>query len=127
MTSGPCVATAGCVQSPNFPNSYGNSELCEILAPEKALYFTHFATEGDSDFLTIDGEAYSGVSGPPQGTTSSGIILWNTSADTTASGWQMCTANGLKLGCSGGALEVLYWMSLLWWNMRYRCSQKYVS
>ena len=98
MISGPCTATAGCVQSPNFPHDYGNSELCEIMAPEKALYFTSFSTEGDRDFLTIDGQAYSGSSGPPQGSTSSGIILWNSSADTTASGWQMCTAHGLKLG-----------------------------
>ena len=62
------------------------------------LYFTRFETESELDVLTIDGHAYSGSSGPPQGSTSSGIILWNTSADTTASGWQMCTANGLKLG-----------------------------
>ena len=98
VLSGPCTSTAGCVQSPNFPSDYGNSELCEIMAPEKALYFTSFSTEGDHDVLTIDGQAYSGSSGPPQGSTSSGIILWNTSADTTASGWQMCTASGLKLG-----------------------------
>ena len=110
VLSGPCTSSGACAQSPNFPHNYGNSELCEILAPEKALYFTHFWTEGDRDFLTIDGEAYSGSSGPPQATTSLGIILWNTSADTTASGWQMCTAHGLKLGCFIGrvnALEVL--------------------
>ena len=98
VLSGPCTSTAGCVASPNFPNNYGNSELCEILAPDQSLYFTHFATEGDSDFLTIDGQAYSGSSSPPQGTTSSGIILWSTSADSHASGWQLCTANALKLG-----------------------------
>ena len=101
VLSGPCTSTAGCVASSNFPNNYGNSELCEIVAPDQSLYFMRFETEIDQDFLTIDGQAYSGSSGPPQGTTSSGIILWSTSADTTASGWQMCTLNGLnklKLG-----------------------------
>ena len=109
VISGPCVSAGGCITSPNFPNSYGNSEFCEVVAPHQPLYLTSFETEDGRDFLTIDGQAFSGSSGPPQGSTSSGMILWNSSADTTASGWQMCTAHGLKLGCVGlkNALEVL--------------------
>ena len=107
VLSGPCTSTGRCITSPNFPNNYGNSEFCEVVAPHQPLYFTSFETEDGRDFLTIDGQAFSGSSGPPQGSTSSGMILWNSSADTTASGWQMCTAHGLKLGCVGlkNALE----------------------
>ena len=102
VLSGPCTSSGACAQSPNYPNSYGNSELCEIVAPDQKLYFTRFETESEFDVLTIYGQAYSGSSGPPQGTTSLGIILWNSSSETTASGWQMCTKLGTERAfCAG--------------------------
>lgn len=85
--------------SPNFPNDYGTSESCEIVAPERALYITQFETESSNDFLTINGQNYSGLSGPLQGTISFlDVIRWNSNSADVASGWQICTAFGLKLG-----------------------------
>ncbi|CAK9056461.1 Hypothetical protein (Fragment) [Durusdinium trenchii] len=86
VLSGPCASTGGCVTSPNHPHNYGNSESCEILAPEEPLYFTQFATEEGKDALTFGGQAYSGSAGPPQGATTSAMILWRSDAAATASG-----------------------------------------
>ena len=97
VLSGPCASTGGCVTSPNHPNNYSNSESCEILAPEEPLYFTQFATEEGRDVLTFDGQAYSGSAGPPQGATTSLMILWNCDVANTFSGWQICTAYELTL------------------------------
>ena len=96
VLSGPCASTGGCVTSPNHPHNYGNSESCEILAPEEPLYFTQFATEEGKDALTFGGQAYSGSAGPPQGATTSAMILWRSDAAATASGWRACTADGLN-------------------------------
>ena len=84
--------------SPNYPHNYGNSESCEILAPEKPLYFTRFATEEGYDVLTFGGQAYSGSSGPAQGTTTSDMILWSSDNASTFIGWQICTMHGVNHG-----------------------------
>ncbi|CAK9056549.1 Galectin-3-binding protein A (Lectin galactoside-binding soluble 3-binding protein A), partial [Durusdinium trenchii] len=96
VLSGPCALTGSCVTSPNYPDNYGNSESCEILAPEKPLYFLRFATEEGDDVLTFNGQAYSGSSGPPQGTTTSDMILWSSDNVDSSTGWQMCTAHGVN-------------------------------
>ena len=95
VLSGPCTSANGCIQSPNHPNEYGNSEFCQILAPAKPLYITHFETGNDN--LTINGHVYSGSSAPPQGIITD-IIQWQSGDATTASGWRICTNFGLKLG-----------------------------
>ena len=96
VLSGPCALPGSCVTSPNYPDNYGNSESCEILAPEKPLYFLRFATEEGDDVLTFNGQAYSGSSGPPQGTTTSDMILWSSDNVDSSTGWQMCTVHGVN-------------------------------
>ena len=95
VLSGPCTSAGSCVTSPHYPDFYGNYESCAILAPEKPLYFTRFDTEAGYDFLTFGGQAYSGSSGPPNGTTTP-VIVWRSDASHTASGWSACTADGLN-------------------------------
>ena len=97
VLSGACTSTGDCVQSPNYPSDYGNSQSCEILAPEQPLYFTHFQT-ATGDSLTINGQQYSGTSGPSQGIITASIIQWSSDVSVVSSGWQMCTAFGVKLG-----------------------------
>ena len=99
VLSGPCTASGGCTQSPNYPAEYGNSESCEIVAPAKPLYFTDFATEGGYDLLKINGEVYSGSSHPPQGVITSDIVQWMSDGIVSSNGWQICIVSGLKLGC----------------------------
>ena len=96
--SGPCTSTGGCVQSPNYPNNYGNDEFCEILAPDQPFYSVHFATESGYDYLTVGGQAFSGTSGPPNGITTSDVIRWNSSSAGVGSGWQICTRSALNFG-----------------------------
>ena len=99
VLSGPCTASGGCTQSPNYPAEYGNSESCEIVAPAKPLYFTDFATEGGYDLLKINGEVYSGSSHPPQRVITSDIVQWMSDGIVSSNGWQICIVSGLKLGC----------------------------
>ena len=98
ILSGPCTSADGCIQSPNHPNKYGNSEFCQIVAPAKPLFITHFETGAGNDNLTINGHVYSGSSAPPQGIITSDTIQWQSGDATTASGWRICTSFGLKLG-----------------------------
>ena len=98
VLAGPCTSADGCIQSPNHPNKYGNSEFCQIVAPAKPFFITHFETGAGNDNLTINGHVYSGSSAPPQGIITSDAIQWQSSDATTASGWRICTSFGLKLG-----------------------------
>lgn len=98
VLSGPCTSTGSCATSPNYPHNYGNSESCEILAPGMPLYFTQFATEAGKDILTFGGQAYSGSFGPPQGTTTSDVILWSSDNADSSTGWRMCTVHGVNSG-----------------------------
>ena len=77
------------------------------MAPAKPLYFTDFATEDGYDLLNISGQAYSGSSHPPHGVTTSDIVQWTSDSSTTSSGWQLCSASGLKLGCVMTAMRWL--------------------
>ena len=97
VLSGPCTASGGCTQSPNYPAEYGPSESCEIVAPAKPLYFTDFATEDGYDLLKISGQAYSGSSHPPQGVITSDIVQWTSDSSVYSNGWQICIVSGLKL------------------------------
>ena len=97
VLSGACSSSGSCTQSPNYPMEYGASEYCEILAPERPLYFVHFVT-ALSDPLTIDGQAYSGGSRPVQGTITSEIIRWTSDLSGSGSGWQICVASLVNLG-----------------------------
>lgn len=104
VLSGPCASTGDCVTSPNYPNFYGNDEACEIVVPfGKPLYVTHFATQDVHDVLTFGGQTYSGLSGPPQGLANPQTIQWRSDSSISSSGWQICTADGVKLAfhCGG--------------------------
>ena len=82
--------------SPNYPSNYGNDESCEILAPEEPLYFTDFGTDY-GDELIFRGDSLRGPHfRPPQGTTTSEVILWSSNSGGTERGWQLCAVDGSK-------------------------------
>merc|ERR1712113_504398 len=62
VTLGVCRTTPGgsCVQSPNYPNNYGNKQTCKISIAwgnwtGKAINVTSFATEYAWDKLRVNG------------------------------------------------------------------------
>jgi hypothetical protein len=91
--SGPCtVDTDGCALSPNYPGKYGNNEECYILILNPAAFpiqVSDFDTEKDYDFLTVDGESYSGATFPGD-VIPTGFISWASDSSVTRSGWKLC-------------------------------------
>ena len=104
VLSGPCTSTGRCVQSPNYPNSYGADESCDIVAPLRPLYTTQFDLAWRSA-LTVGGVSYYGATGPPQGIVSTSIT-WSSSW-TTATGWQICLRITQTLGLKHGIKLIL--------------------
>merc|ERR1719343_1226607 len=86
-----CTMTGNCISSNNHPGNYGNNEACTITVQEVALTVDAFNTESRYDFLTVDGTAYSGTSGPSSGTYS-GLISWSSDYSVVQSGWKLCKA-----------------------------------
>ena len=124
VLSGPCTASGGCTQSPNYPAEYGNSESCEIVAPAKPLYFTDFATEDGYDLLKINGQAYSGSSHPPQGVITSDIVQWTSDSSVSSNGWQICIVSGIVSGlklarCFLCQFQGRYVKVILWFRVFY--------
>merc|ERR1719476_440616 len=91
VTGTGCAMNGNCIQSNNHPGNYGNNEACTIKAHEVAIEVEAFSTESRYDFLTVDGIAYDGTSGPPDGTYS-GTISWATDGSVVKSGWKLCKA-----------------------------------
>jgi len=92
VTSGDCTVVGYCVQSPNYPAKYGNSEFCDIAVnPDGAepILVVDFKTEIDYDVLTVNGEKYSGTTGP-EGVTPTGVITWASDYSIRGTGWQLC-------------------------------------
>lgn len=93
VASGDCtIDEEGCIQSPGFPEGYGNSEACEIAVDVPAavpIRVMNFSTEQGFDRLVIDCEAFSGTSGP-DGVIPTSALSWSTDESVTEGGWRLC-------------------------------------
>ena len=90
---GVCRKTERCVSSPNFPQKYGNNELCVLHVNESGiLHIESFDTEMAADFLMIGDYELSGHHGS---------TTWHVNPDTTIEwtsnsgghkekGWRAC-------------------------------------
>ena len=102
-TSGACaVVDRYCIQSPNFPEQYGNSQTCTMsVAEDGVLSVLAFDTEPGLDTFTVGRRRTTSVTF--SGTTSpSGInvsandqIQWVSDTSGTRSGWKVCNDQGL--------------------------------
>ena len=62
IVGGPCVVHGMCLESPNYPYSYGPNESCVASLPAFSTIRIHdFVTEKYFDPLTINGYRYSGI------------------------------------------------------------------
>jgi hypothetical protein len=91
VVTGPCQAIGECIQSPNYPSSYGNDEKCTIDGPAGMNFRVHaFKTEGGYDHLHVNGKGYSGDTGPPSGVLHAESIVWSSDSSVKDSGWKLC-------------------------------------
>lgn len=90
MEGNGCTSTGDCVTSGNYPLKYGPNENCTITVNGTAsLVVEKFDTEQGWDFLTVNGVAFSGVSGPAAGPIS-GEIHWASDSVFHDAGWKLC-------------------------------------
>lgn len=93
VANGDCtIDEEGCIQSPGFPEGYGNSEACEIAVDVPSavpIRVMNFSTEQGFDRLVIDCEAFSGTSGP-DGVIPTSALSWSTDESVTEGGWRLC-------------------------------------
>jgi len=84
---------------------HGNHEACEIsILRDGSVSSTHFDTESGFDFLTLNGESYSGTTGPTGVSVSAGAVMtWAADHSVTHSGWKVC----LETPVSNDAFSVL--------------------
>ena len=97
MTTGSCVVTGGCVESPHYGGgNYDNNEACTITFQQGGpIKFDGFNTELSYDKLTIGGAAYSGSTAPTEIVVQNGAAAtWHSDTSVTQSGWRMCMASG---------------------------------
>eukprot|EP00443_Scrippsiella_acuminata_P085002 CAMPEP_0115486750 /NCGR_PEP_ID=MMETSP0271-20121206/60593_1 /TAXON_ID=71861 /ORGANISM="Scrippsiella trochoidea, Strain CCMP3099" /LENGTH=638 /DNA_ID=CAMNT_0002914763 /DNA_START=51 /DNA_END=1967 /DNA_ORIENTATION=- len=86
----PCVThDDGCVSSPNWPESYGASQHCDISYKIGKLNVTSFHTEFGYDMLTVNGDSYSGTHSP-DGVVPVTNIAWSSDGSVQAVGWKIC-------------------------------------
>lgn len=100
VSSGSCTTSVNrhCVQSPNYPNNYGNSESCSIDVHGTGVLNTEaFETESGFDRLVIDGHTFTGrgESRGPAGIRISddSDITWHTDGSVSHGGWEICAAS----------------------------------
>lgn len=88
---GPCEAIGACVQSPNYPENYGDRQSCNLSLPKPSVVtILDFLTEPDMDFLTLHGIPFSGL-GPGKKTfTLWTNISWRSDPSVAERGWKIC-------------------------------------
>lgn len=88
---GPCEAVGACVQSPNYPENYGDRQSCNLSLPKPSVVtILDFLTEPDMDFLTLHGVPFSGL-GPGKKTfTLWTNISWRSDPSVAERGWKIC-------------------------------------
>jgi hypothetical protein len=101
--SGDCTLDGACVNSPNFPSSYGNNEGCTVEIHDglsaliKVMRFNvrdpeYYYYSDDihyTDYLTVNGVIYSGETGPSDITPTTSIT-WTTDGQGGSPGWSLC-------------------------------------
>jgi hypothetical protein len=90
MNSGDCDIDGLCVTSHNWPEAYGHQHNCQIDIPAGSTAFVDsFATEAGFDFLTVNGQRYSGATFPA-GVVAEGSLEWVSDGSIAHSGWRVC-------------------------------------
>jgi len=100
--TGPCTVSedGSCFRSPNYPNNtYNTNDYCIITAEQTAvLRVTEFATEEVYDALTVNGNAYSGFSGPEGEVVLAGAtITFSSDESFTLTGFEICAVSSLEM------------------------------
>ena len=95
--TGPCQHTTdgSCIASPNYPLRYGagvqQAQTCQITGvPRLPLVVRTFDTKRNYDFITINGDMYSGRDGPAGVVPLNGKIFWTAYPYKDGIGWEMC-------------------------------------
>jgi len=98
ITSGACTLDGtDCVKSPNYPSNYGNRQSCSIGISNdawtgKGINTEAFNTESRYDKLTVNGNQYSGTSGP-QLVTPTSALTWSADYSVVKTGWKLCAVD----------------------------------
>eukprot|EP00438_Fugacium_kawagutii_P011250 Skav203727 [mRNA] locus=scaffold2895:10693:21856:- [translate_table: standard] len=80
--AGPCQVKGGCLESPNYPGSYGSNESCAASLPAfSVITMDEFNTEKYFDYLSVNGYWYSGF-----GLKGSSTALWS-NLSWSSDGW----------------------------------------
>jgi len=90
LSSGSCSVVCDCVSSPNYPQNYGSNDDCVIdVIYARTLVVKDFNTEILEDSLYVDGQGFSGTSGPDQIEANSKLV-WETDSSNQEKGWHLC-------------------------------------
>jgi len=89
---GDCEIVDGCVQSSNYPGSYGNNEQCTIMMLRDAdlIPGRRFDLETCCDHLMINGVDVESTSMVPQSLTAGTTFFFTSDYSITRGGWQIC-------------------------------------
>ena len=108
--AGPCQVKGGCLESPNYPSSYGSNESCAASLPAfSVITIDDFHTEKYFDYLSINGYRYSGFGSKILKGTSTALwsnISWSSdgwNAGNQTHGqlrWRICVEQ--PVACTGG-------------------------
>jgi hypothetical protein len=89
---GQCTLDGTCVQSASYPQNYGANQKCTVEIDEAnaaPIVVETFDVESYYDYLTVNGNTYSGTSGP-DGVTPTGSITWSSDFSVQRGGWRFC-------------------------------------
>jgi hypothetical protein len=89
---GQCTLDGTCVQSANYPETYGPNQECTIEISEAnaaPIVVEKFKTQRNADYLVVNGVKYSGRSGP-HGVIPTGSITWSSDSRRQKKGWRLC-------------------------------------
>jgi len=89
---GDCEVVDDCVQSANYPGSYGNNERCDIrmLRDADLTSGRRFSFENCCDHLMINGVDVESAEMLPSSLTAGTTFTFTTDYSVTSGGWQIC-------------------------------------
>ena len=91
IVEGDCGTFASCVESPHFPQPYGNRERCVLSLPQPSVVRVPiFSTEESFDVLRVNGVYYSGGSLAGESLVVWSNITWSSDSSVVGQGWQLC-------------------------------------
>ena len=102
--TGDCTLDGDCVQSLNYPMTYGHNQMCTVEINEG------FATPIDvisfnvdywsTDYLTVNGIKYTATDGPI-GIVPTTTITWTTDGALEGGGWRLCPGTAVRARWEG--------------------------